>query len=377
MNSSQKIAIAGGGIIGLATGWQLLRQGADVTIFDKGIAGNDTSRVGGGMIAPNAEASFEETELLQMNRLSLDLFKNMLDELALDSGEDPPLLNNRGTLLVAVDQDDNRVLKRLYNFRQEAGLEVIRLSGSEAREKEPLLSPRIISALWLQEDCEINNLQLISSLRKAFINRGGVLTEKEAVIRVTHSNGQITGLESENKQYAFDHVLIAAGSYSASIEGLPDDLMPSLRPVKGQIITLQQTEECSLQTMIRSPRIYILPKDDGRLLVGATSEEKGFDTTVTAGNIWYLLDEGRQTVPAIHECPKITDDAGLRPATPDHKPVIGFSNSLTGISIATGFFRHGFLLAPLTAYCLSHKILGKEQYPLPACFLPRRFMQTS
>lgn len=373
LNNSLNIAVIGGGVIGLSAGWQLLRHGHSVSIYESGKAGASTSRAGAGMIAPNAEAVFEEEELLVHNRKSLELFKPLLKELAEDSGIDVPTINNRGSLMVALDQDDRRVLQRLYKFRKSIGLSAEWLSGTEAREREPLLSPKIIAGLWLEEDCEINNILLLEALKKAFLNRGGKLLEFNPVNEVKINENKVEAVNAKDGLQQFDRVIIAAGSYSGEIKGIGKDLLPPLRPVKGQIIELNSSDECTLSHMIRSPRIYLVPKDDGRLLLGATSEEKGFDTSVTAGGLWYLLDEGWQTVPGIYELSKSDDMAGLRPSTPDHRPVIGPCSSIEGLCFATGFFRHGFLLMPLAAYGLAEFISNREQSVIPDCFLPARF----
>lgn len=369
----QNTLIIGGGVIGLATGWQLARSGLSVTIFEAAQAGASTSRAGAGMLAPNAEAIFEEEELLKHNRHSLSLLYPFLEELQEDTNLPVPSINHRGSLLVALDQDDRRALERLYRFRKEIGLEVEWLTGTEIREMEPLLSPRTIAGLKLGEDCEIDNVKLIYALKDAFVRVGGELKEHSPVEEVLMENGKPRGIYVNGSFHEGNNLLVAAGSYSSQIKGVPEGILPPLRPVKGQIVELESTEECDLSRMVRSPRIYLVPKDTGRLLVGATSEEKGFDTTVTAGGVWYVLDEGWRTVPGIYELPKTMDMAGLRPTTPDHRPVMGPAEGYNSLFLATGFFRHGFLLMPLAAYGISGQIMDREQPVIPDCFLPERF----
>ncbi|MDX1619240.1 MAG: glycine oxidase ThiO, partial [Balneolaceae bacterium] len=343
-----KIGIVGGGVIGLGIGWQLLRRGVKVTLFDKDRAGQAASRVAGGMLAPSAEVGFEEITLMRFGQESLRLYPQFLDELAEDAGEVPEL-DPCGTLMVGVDRDDTEQLKRLFDFRKELELSVEMLTGTEAREREPLLSPNVVSAVWLPDDAEIDNRKLVQALKEAFVALGGELMEEDSVTELLHDNGRVQGLETQSGRYTFDAVVAAAGCWTAGIKGVPEEINPPIRPVKGQIITLESTEECDLKGTIRSPRMYLVPKKDGTLRLGATSEEKGFDTTPTAGGQKELLEDGWEAVPSIFDLPLLETEAGLRPASRDHEPVIGESD-LDGLFYATGHYRHGILLTPVTVY---------------------------
>jgi len=366
-----KIAIIGGGIIGLGVGWQLLRNGADVTIYERGQAGSAASTVAAGMLAPYAEVGFEELDLMKLGQHSLELYPRFLDELKNDTGNVPEL-DVCGTLLSALDRDDAQQLRRLFEFRKELDMRIRKISSEEAREREPLLSPRIVSAIWLPDDAQIDNRALIAALISAFKNRGGTLIEKTGVVEITSNNGRIRGVEANGEPVSYDTVVLAAGTWSDRIRGLPDRAKPMIRPLKGQILTLKQTTDCEPACMIRSPDVYLVPKSDGTIRIGATSEDKGFDTTVTAGAVKDLLEDAWELVPSIYDLPLQEIHAGLRPSGPDHAPSIGYAG-VDGLYYAIGHYRHGILYTPVTAYSLTDEILHQKPHKRMKTFSPMRF----
>lgn len=365
------IAIIGGGVIGLAVGWQLLRRDMQVTVFDANEAGSGASCVAAGMLAPYAEVGFEERELMRLGEESLRLYPGFLDELAEDT-EEAPALDNCGTLIVGLDRDDTEHLKRLYDFREALEMDVKMISGSEAREREPLLSPRVVSALWLPGDAQIENDALIKSLKEAFRRRGGTLHEGLPVTGIEVTNARIRCLRTEAGRKRFDHVVLAAGCWSSMISGVPQNLLAPIRPVKGQIITLEQNDECRPECMVRSPRAYLVPKANGTLRLGASTEEKGFNTTATAGIQKVLLEEAFHIMPGIFDLPIHETVCGLRPASRDHGPVVG-PTDLDGLYYATGHYRHGILMAPVTAYSIVNAVLGDPVTTALQRFSPSRF----
>jgi len=355
-----RVAIIGGGIIGLGIGWQLQRRGAETTVFERKSAGAAASYAGAGMLAPYAEVGFEEIDLMKLGEESLRLYPRMLDELAQDTDRVPEL-DNCGTLMVGIDRDDTEYLRRLYEFRHELNLRVEMLTGSEAREKEPLLSPRVVSAVWLPDDAQVDNRMLVQSFKRAFLSLGGDLNEQTPVKRVDLKQEKVWGISTSEDYMEFDTVVIAAGCWSAEIDGIPGDLQLPVRPVKGQILTVKQEQEYDLSCMIRSPRVYLVPKQDGTIRIGATSEEKGFDTETTAGGMKELLENGWEIAPFIYDLPLQEMIAGLRPASRDHSPIIG-KTAVDGLFYATGHYRHGILLTPVTVYNVVDEIMGK---PVP------------
>ncbi|MEJ2719939.1 MAG: glycine oxidase ThiO [bacterium] len=356
------VVVIGGGVIGLAAGWQLLRRGVPVVICERDKAGRAASRVAAGMLAPHSEVGFEEEDFLKLGVESLNAFPRFLDELEDDSGR-RVALDDRGTLIVGFHRDDTERIRRLYEFREHLGLPVKWLPGSAGRDIEPLLSPKITAAIWLPDDTQINNLELLDALVEAFVSRGGVLQENTPVTSVDIESGRAAGVSTISGRIDASAVLIAAGCWSGGIEGIPDDRRPPVRPVKGQIVSLRVEGDYEFGHVVRAPDVYLLPKNDGRLLVGATQEEMGFDVTPTAGPIMRLLERGWEAVPSIYDLPFDHVDVGLRPGSRDNEPLIGASG-IESLYYATGHHRHGILLAPITAYAIAGMMLETTTPPL-------------
>ncbi|MFN3385744.1 MAG: glycine oxidase ThiO [Candidatus Thermochlorobacter sp.] len=370
-----EVAIIGGGIIGLSTAWQLARAGVEVCVFERSEAGKSASWAAAGMLAPQAEVGFEEINFLRLGQESLALYPKFLEELKEDAGLDVQL-DTRGTLMIALDRDDREALRREFEFRKSIGLAVEWITASEARELEPLLSPKVTSAIWLPNDYQIDNQALILALRRALIARGSTLYEHTAVERVETYQGKVVGLLTSAGQVEAKYVVLAAGAWSNEIAGLPEEARPTVRPVKGQILTLKMTKQLRMTKVVRSPRVYLAPKLDGRLIIGATSEEKGFDTIPTAGGMLTLLEEAFEAVPAIYELGIEEMRVGLRPGSRDNEPLIGES-SVKNLLIATGHYRHGILLAPVTAKAIAALILGEPVSKTLLPFSPNRFLTST
>lgn len=352
MSLNQKTIIVGGGVIGLAIGWKLAAAGQTVTLFERDAVGYGASRYAAGMLAPQTEAGFEERELLELGLESLRRYPNFLKELRKDSGQTVKL-QNEGTLIVALDRDDLEALKRFFDFRVSLGLSVQWLTGSEAREREPLLSPNVIGAVFIPDDLQIEPRELLAALKVAFAKRGGILKENCEVRELLTTSDRVFGVRlSDEMAVDANQVILAAGSWSPQIsEQLP------IRPVKGQIITLRADATCKLSHVIRAPEAYLAPKENGRWIVGATNEEMGYDVTKTAGPIMELLQGAYEAVPAIFDCQLEEIGVGLRPGTPDNAPILGKS-SIDGLIYATGHYRNGILLTPVTAEEISNLILS-------------------
>ncbi|MFB6257398.1 MAG: glycine oxidase ThiO [Flavobacteriales bacterium] len=358
----REIGIIGGGIIGLSIAWQCARAGMQVTLLEKENVGVGTSSVAAGMLAPEAEVDFGEEALMKLSRRSLGLYPSFLEELKEDALEFVPELDPCGTILVGKDRDDVERLNRLYRFRQELGLRVEWWGGDLAREHCELLSPRVNSAIWLPEDAQIDNRRLLQALKEGAQKQGAVLKEAcEVKAYEKDPDGALFRVHTDNATASFDDLVLCAGAWSEGIEGQGG--YSSLHPVKGQILTLGRIEGSGLGAMIRSPRAYLVPKADGSLRVGGTSEETGFDLTATAGGVRELLEEAWELVPAVQDAPFHSVEVGLRPAHRDHRPFIGRRGN--GALQATGHYRHGFLLAPLTAYSVRDALKGAD---IPAPF---------
>jgi glycine oxidase len=346
--------IIGGGIIGLSLGWQLLKKGIEVKIYEKDKAGRSSSYTAAGMLAPQAEMGFEDIDMFYLCRKSLAQYPKFLDELYEDS-KIKAELEKTGCILPGFDRDDLERLRRLYDFREKIGLPVKWLSATEAREIEPFLSPRCTGAIWIEDDAQINNRLLLEGLKTAFEKLGGKIYENYLARKINIEDNRVKSVLINDEEIKSDAVIIAAGAWSKQIEGLEEDLTPPVRPVKGQIINLRLNETCRLSKVVRAPDVYLLPKSDGRLIIGASVEEMGFDTNPTAGEIFRLLERGWEAVPSIYDLPIESIEAGLRPGSRDHMPIIGACRA-EGLYYATGHYRNGILLAPITSYGLSQWI---------------------
>jgi glycine oxidase len=373
-SSAPPAVVIGGGIIGLSVGWQLLRRGVPVILFEREKTGRAASWSAAGMLAPHSEVGFEEEEFLRLGIESLREFPRFLDELAADAGRRVPL-DDRGTMIVGFHRDDTERIRRLYEFRKDLGLPVKWLPGTAGREIEPLLSPKITAAIWLADDCQINNRDLLDALRGAFVARGGALREDTPVRSVVIDNDRAIAVRTDGEETAASSVIVAAGCWSGMVDGIPDALKPPVRPVKGQIVSLRMNGEFEFKHVVRAPDAYLLPKDDGRLLVGATQEEMGFDVTPTAGPVMRLLERGWEAIPSIYDLAIDSIDVGLRPGSRDNEPLIG-PTEVSELYFATGHHRHGVLLAPITAYALCGMIIDGRTSDLLAPFHPSRFLKS-
>ncbi|HZK75960.1 MAG TPA: glycine oxidase ThiO [Candidatus Kapabacteria bacterium] len=356
MTNTKPHIIVGGGIIGLSIGWRLLRAGAEhVEIFEAGEAGRSSAAwVAAGMLSPRAEAGFEDLDIYEEGLRSLELYPKFLDDLRDDVDELAPSIDHCGALVLAVNADQSRELDRQFEFRKRAGIPVQKLSGEAAREREPLLSTKVTAALWLEQDAQINNRKLLIALKAAFLKRGGLLREGSRVSEIVTRDDRAVAVRCGEEKEEAETITIAAGAWSSNIGGLTPDI--PVRPVKGQMIGLRMTPQSRLRQPVRTSNVYLVPKDDGRLLVGATAEEVGFDKRIIAGNIMELLHHAWEIVPAIYELEIEELLASFRPATRDHRPIVGISET-ENLFYATGHWRHGILMAPLAADLLSKIII--------------------
>ncbi|WP_022834857.1 glycine oxidase ThiO [Salisaeta longa] len=366
--AAPSVGIVGGGAIGLATGWVLAQRGAHVTVWERGRAGRGTSWWAAGMLAPDAELQFEELELYALNRESLRRWPDFARDLEAASGQSVDY-RDEGTLLVADDHDAAEQLRRLYAFQREHELAVEWLDGSQAREIEPFVAPRLSAAVWVPSDHQVDNRKLVQALRAAFVDAGGTLHEDAPVTAVQPDGNEPAIVPTEGTRTAYDTVIVAAGVWSREVEGLVP--APPIRPVKGQSLQLRMALPFDMQHVVRGPEAYLAPKSDGRLVVGATSEEMGFDTRVTAGGIYDVLEGAWEVVPGIRELEVEETWAGLRPASRDHAPLLG--RAAPGVVYATGHYRHGILLTPVTAQEVARLVLAGETSEWIEPFAPTRF----
>lgn len=371
MHEKPEILIVGGGVIGLSIGWELQRAGRRVIVFDRDEAGRAASWQAGGMLAPAAEIGFEEPELYRFSRESTELWPDFVRRLESDSRREVGF-RREGTLVVSDDADSQARLRRVYEFQLEQQLNVRWLSGDQARDLEPFLAPRVTAGVLSPDDVQVDNRKLVLALIDAIRRTGGEVRERTPIIRVEPDALSPRVVTADGEEVEGEVVVLAAGAWCREVDGLPKEARPPIRPVKGQMVELRVIRPFALDRVVRGPHGYLVPKESGRLLIGATSEEMGYDTEVTAGGIYKLLEGAWEIVPGIYDLPLTDSWAGLRPASRDHQPIIGFS-SAPGIFMATGHYRHGIMLAPLTARVAADVILGRETSPWPGPFSPLRF----
>ncbi len=342
------VIVVGGGLIGSAIAWQLQQSGLQVTVVT-GERSAAASGVAAGMLAPVTEISFTEEKLLALNLASIDLYDDFIARLEDASGL-PAGLRRTATLSVAYNTDDATRLSTLKDFLDRLGLTSVRLTSRESRAHEPLLSPAIRGGLLVEGDWSCDNRLLWTALIQAG-RRAGVAELPGYVHAVQSTAGRVRGVMlADGTERSADRVVLANGAWASQVSGIPD--LP-VRPIKGQILRLDPgrlpAPRLTVRAISKGTEVYLVPRASGReVVVGATVEELGFDARVTAGGVYELLRDARSVVPITAEYALTETSVGWRPATPDHAPILGLCD-LEGLVLATGHYRNGVLLTPVTA----------------------------
>jgi glycine oxidase len=359
---TSEVAIVGGGVIGLVCAWRARRAGLSVALLERDELGRGASHVAAGMLAPVAEAEFGDAgrRLLELGTRSAAMWPDFARELEQASGEDVGLLAT-GTLVVARDEDEARELERQLVFRHSLGLRAERLRASAAREREPGLAPTVRLAMEAPDDHSVDPRLVLGALRIACEQAGVAIREHTAVagVEMDGAGGRVTGLRlPDGERIVAGAVVLAAGAWSAQIDGLPERARLAVRPVKGQILRLYDPAGPGLlRRVLRFEGGYLVPRGDGRYVLGATVEERGFELAPTAGGVYALLRDACELLPGIDELQIEELAVGLRPGTPDNVPAIG-PGAVEGLVWATGHHRNGILLAPLTAELVVEALAG-------------------
>ncbi|MFD5816358.1 glycine oxidase ThiO [Streptomyces sp. NPDC059618] len=373
---SSDVLVVGGGIIGLVTAWRAAQRGLDTALVDPE-PGGGAARVAAGMLAAVTELHFGEETLLGLNLASARRYPDFAAELTEATGQDLGYRRS-GTLAVALDADDRAHLRELHALQVRSGLESEWLSGRECRRLEPMLAPGVRGGLRVDGDHQIDPRRLAGALVTA-CERAGVSVHRTWAERLTVVRERATGVvTAEGTALAADRVVLAGGSLSGRLAGVPDDVVPPVRPVKGQVLRLTVPPRYApflnrtVRAVVRGSHVYLVPRENGELVVGATSEELGWDTTVTAGGVYELLRDAHELVPGITELPLTETRAGLRPGSPDNAPLLGPS-ALEGLLLATGHYRNGVLLTPVTGDVMAHVLTTGELPAEARPFTPLRF----
>ena len=372
------LAVVGGGVIGLTVAWRAAGRGLRVVVLERGDPGHGTSWVAAGMLAPVSEADPSEQSLLALGLASAARYPAFVEELAEASGIDPGYLPC-GTLVLARDADEAAALERELALRRELGLVVRRLRPSQARASEAGLAPTLRLALEAPEDHAVDPRRLTAALAEAVRRAGGELRTGAEVreLRIA-ADGGLEGVTLAGGEPVYaERVVLAMGAWSHALAGIPQDALVPVRPVKGQIMRLRDPAGPGLAShVLRMERGYLVPRGDGRYVLGATMEERGFDTTVTAGAAFELLRDIAELLPGVSELVIEELSAGLRPATPDNAPAIGPA-APAGLHWATGHHRNGILLAPITGELMAAMLTGEEVPELARPFSPGRFSRVA
>jgi glycine oxidase len=345
--------------------------------------GQGATHAAAGMLTPIAEAAYAERELFALGHESLRRYPAFIEELERAAGR-PTGFRQTGTLQVAYDSDDLAMLDELRMLQDSFGVATTQLTARDCRAAEPMLDPSVRGGLLAAADGSVDPRLLAVALLQA-ATAAGARHRPVAAAEILTTAGRASGVGlTDGTQLSAPQIVLAAGWQSGRLAGLPADAAPPVRPVKGQIIRLHSAGGTStagappgllqrtVRGIVRGSSVYLVPRESGELVVGATQEELGADTTVTAGGVWELLRDARTIVPGITELALTDVVAGLRPGTPDNAPVLGPSR-LPGLVLATGHFRAGVLLAPVTADTVAAYLSSGQADPLWAAFGPGRF----
>ena len=377
------VAVIGGGVIGLACAYELLQRGRSVVVLERDRAGSGAGAVAAGMLAPVSEVETEEPAFVDLALESCGLYPQWIQRIEADAGLGCGY-RGEGSLLLALHRDHELELERLMGTQRRMGLQSELITREQALEKEPYISPRVISGLFVAGDRQVNPRRLTLALAAAIRARDGSIIEGEAASPL-FEGGVAVGAATSEAEVRAEAVLIAAGAWSGQVwpggsmlpvstggTVQPPDAGPlPMRPVKGQILRLRGPR--LIDHVLRTPDVYLVPREDGELVVGATMEEQGFDTTITTWAVMDLLRDAWRILPGISELELAETSAGLRPALRDHLPAIG-ATSVEGLFVATGHYRHGVLLSPVTAQLIAGAMAGQS---VPHAFDPKRLLATS
>jgi glycine oxidase len=373
IRNKPRVVIIGAGVIGLGIAWRLAPR-ATVAVFDRGKAGAGASHAAAGMLAACCEAEPGEEALVALGRESQRRWPAFAQELERATGIDVQL-RREGTLVLALTADDQATIAYHLEFQRQLDLPLEWLSAAATRAREPRLAGKIAGALFSPEDHQVDNRKLARALRVAAEQAGVEIREHHPVKELIVQGGQARGVVlADGTSVPADIVVLAAGAWSRGIGGLPPDRRPPVRPIKGQMLALRMDPAAPLLShVLWAPGVYLVPRRDGRLIVGATVEEKGFDETITAGGLLTLLEAAWRAIPAVEELPVDEIWVGHRPGSRDDAPILG-PGPLAGLFYATGHHRNGILLAPATADAMARLILDDVVEPAIKPFGLERFL---
>jgi glycine oxidase len=365
--------VVGGGALGLACAWRAARRGLRVRVLERDHPGDGASHVAAGMLAPVGEANWGEEPLIRLGLASARAWPRFAAELVADS-ELEVGYTSCGALHVALDRDEAEELQRRFELMDALDLGVEWLSARACRDLEPGLAPACAAGVHAPAEAAVDPRLLLLALAAAVERQGGqVLAEAEVTDALIEDRRLVGVITADGREHRAEHVVLATGAWSGAAPWLPPSARPPVRPVKGQILTLRgNPDQPVCERIVASERVYLVPRPDGRLIVGSTVEERGFDIQVTAGGVHELLREAYRALPDVAELELVETLAGLRPGTPDNAPLIG-PGALDGLVLATGHYRNGILLTPISAEAVAALLAQEPQPPAAQVAHPGRF----
>jgi glycine oxidase len=358
--SSYDAVVVGGGAIGLCCAWRAVKRGARVLVVDRSRPPSGATRVAAGMLAPVGELAFGEPELLRLTLTAAELYPEFVAELEAASGMSTGYARH-GALHVALDRDEAAELRRIHDLQRSLGLGAEWLPPRLCRELEPGLTPAFNGGVHAPNEAAVDPRLLTAALLGALAAEGVEVRDGVEVSEPLLRGERIEGVRTAvGEELHASTVVLAAGAWSGVASWLPEEARPAVRPVKGQIVELRSPDgRAPCERIVASERVYLVPRGDGRLIAGATVEERGFDTTVTAGGVHEVLREAYRLLPDVAEMELVEAMAGLRPGTPDNLPIVG-PGEIEGLVLACGHYRNGILLAPLTGEAVAGLIAGER-----------------
>jgi glycine oxidase len=362
------VAVVGAGVIGTAITYELVARGASVTLLDCRGAGLGATQAAAGMLVPYLEGFGRP--LLPLATKSLEMYDAFVDRVSRDAGVGVGYRRTGSLQVVTADQPLDE-LQHIAADARAAGQACELLDEHAAREAEPQLTPEVSGALFMKAHGFVVTADLFGALTAGAIKHGARVRVPARAQRIEHRDGHISISLDNDTSVKTHHVVVAAGSWSGQIdiEGIPS--LP-VRPIRGQLLQLA-SDAPALNRIVWGPRCYLVPASQGSILVGATVEDAGFDERTTVAGVRDLLDSACDLVPHLWQATFVGARVGLRPATVDEMPIIGRSASMPGLVYATGHYRNGVLLAPLTAHAVADLILDNRDDPLLAPATPQRF----
>ena len=371
-NASADVVIVGGGVIGLTIARALVLRGvSDVILIERGQPGTEASWAAGGILAPQVESDRAD-DFFRLAAAGRDLYPAFAKSLKDETGIDVEL-DLTGTLCLGFTEKDEAELRSRFDWQSKAGLSSEWLSGDEARRQEPCISQQVCCALRLPNDYQVENRRLIEALVKANEKIGVRLITDCHVSELLTENEKIRGVETSNGFVFAQIVVLAAGAWTSQINS-SDLALPQLEPVRGQMLCYE-TRPRIARHVIYSSRGYLVPRRDGRLLAGSTNEWVGFDKRVTDEGVRAIKSMAIGIAPALAQLTPVDSWAGFRPRAKDDLPVLGSCEKVAGLFYATGHYRNGILLAPITAQLIAAAIVDGATSPMPAAFSPDRFRE--